>query len=247
MESAMRYIPTFTTRLEQLKKEAKKLQRKGGGKHTDLLNLVARSAGYEHWHHAVLCHKETSRRNGGLALLAECSNAVLAEQEGRVIVSITGPEIAVGPFLVISTGVGDAWLLSPNERLGLCLMWRGETNEPKIEDTGSHIRIAWDVEYELLGDFFRFDPIDSKLKTQAVGGYPMDAIRVATFKLESFEQRHSSVISQDDAKDLTKEVIAQLILQGWPEDDLCKCAEQGFRYSPSRNSLLSPLEFSENF
>lgn len=242
----MLYIPTFTARLEQLKKEAKKLQRKSGGKHTELLNRIARGAGYEHWHHMVLCNKEKITSYGGLALIAECLNAIRAEQEGRVIVAITGPEIAIGPFLVFSMGVGDAWLISPNEGLGLCLMWHGQVNEPKIEDTGSHIQIGWDVKYELLGEFLRFDPTDSTLRSQAVGGYPMDAIRSATFKLESFEKRNLSVISQDDAEDQSPEMIAQLVRKGWPEDDLHMCAGQGFRYSPSRNSLLSPLDFSEN-
>ena len=125
-------------------------------------------------------------------------------------------------------------------------MWHGQVNEPKIEDTGSHIQIWWDVKYELLGEFLRFDPTDSTLRSQAVGSYPMDAIRSATFKLESFEKRHLSVISQDDAEDQSPEIIAQLVRKGWPEDDLHMCAGQGFRYSPSRNSLLSPLDFSEN-
>jgi hypothetical protein len=105
MESAMLYIPTFTARLEQLKKEAKKLQRKSGGKHTELLNRIARGAGYEHWHHMVLCNQEKISSYGGLALIAECLNAIRAEQEGRVIIAITGPEIAIGPFLVFSKGV----------------------------------------------------------------------------------------------------------------------------------------------
>lgn len=243
----MRYIPTFTARLEVLKKEAKKLQRKNGGKHTDLLNRVARGAGYEHWHHATLCHKETLSRNGGQALLTECENAVLAEQQGRIIMAITGPEISIGPFVVFSTSVGDAWLISPDEGLGMCLMWRGQVNEPQIEDTGTHIRIGWHAKFELMGDFFRIDPIDDMLTAQAVGGYPMEAIREAIFKLESFEKRHLSVITQVDAQDLTDDVIRELVRQGWPEDDLRSCAESGYRYSPSRNSLLSPLEFSEDF
>ena len=66
----MRFIPTFDTRVEQLKLEAKKIQRKRGGKHTELLDKVARGAGYDHWHHVVQCQKRTASKQGGEALLA---------------------------------------------------------------------------------------------------------------------------------------------------------------------------------
>ena len=49
----MRYIPTSDAVVERLRKQAKKVQRSGGGKHTDLLNKVAKAAGYDHWHHVV--------------------------------------------------------------------------------------------------------------------------------------------------------------------------------------------------
>lgn len=97
----MRFIPTFDARVEQLKLEAKKLQRKRGGKHTELLDRVARGAGYDHWHHVVQCHRHTASQRGGEALLAECTNVVQAEQAGEIKIVMTGPEILVG--LLIST------------------------------------------------------------------------------------------------------------------------------------------------
>lgn len=58
----MRYIPTSAATVDSLKKQAKKLQRTGGGKHVDLLDRVARGAGYDHWHHVTLCQRETQTK-----------------------------------------------------------------------------------------------------------------------------------------------------------------------------------------
>lgn len=243
----MRYIPTFSPRVEELKNEAKKLQRKRGGKHTDHLNRVAKGAGYEHWHHVVLCHKETLRGYGGKALLDECRSIVLAEQEGRVAVVMTGPEIQVGPFVFFSSGIGDAWLLSPEENLCLCLMWRGEVKELQIQDTQTHLHISWDGRFELIGNFMHVAPFDSALSPQTVGGYPLEGVRKLITQVESFEKKFLSVIEQDDAQPLTQEVIADLVRQGWDEADLKESAADGFRYSASRNSLLSPVFASEAF
>ena len=42
----MRYVPTSAATAEALKKQAKKLQRKSGGKHAGLLDRIAHGAGY---------------------------------------------------------------------------------------------------------------------------------------------------------------------------------------------------------
>jgi hypothetical protein len=182
----MRFIPTFDARVEQLKLEAKKIQRKQGGKHTDLLNRVARGAGYDHWHHVVLCHRRTTSARGAAALLAECESVVLAERRGEIKVVMTGPEVEVGPFVLFSTGIGDAWLLSPTEDLGLCLMWHGQVNEPRIEDSAGELKIGWDAIYEIAGDLMRLAPFDERIPASAVGGYPVDAVRSVIDRAQSF-------------------------------------------------------------
>jgi len=243
----MRFIPTFDARVEQLKLEAKKIQRKRGGKHTDLLNRVARGAGYEHWHHVILCNRQTASAQGASALLAECSNIVRAEQAGEIKVVMSGPEIQVGPFVLFSTGIGDAWLLSPEESIGLCLMWHEQVNEPSIKETARELHIGWDAAYEFAGGFMRLNPFDDRIPAQVVGGYPLDAVRSLIDKALTFERKFSVVIAQDDAINLTDPVIADLVRQGWAEDELRSHAADGFRYSPSRNSLLCPILGSDDF
>lgn len=244
-ETEMRFIPTFTPRVEEFKLEAKKLQRKRGGKHTELLDRVARGAGYDHWHHVVQCQRQTAAKQGGQVLLAECENIVRAEQAGDIRVVMTGPKVQVGPFILFSTGIGDAWLLSPEEDLCLCLMWRGQVNEPQITETHQKLEISWDASYEFAGPFMRLTPIDGRITAQAIGGYPLEGVRKLIDHALSFEGKFAKVIDQDDAIDITDAIIRDLVKQDWEEKELQSLAAQGFRYSPSRNTLLSPIFASD--
>jgi hypothetical protein len=50
------------------------------------------------------------------------------------------------------------------------------------------------------------------------------------------------VIEQEDALEMTEEVIAHIVRLGWDESKVREfAAAQGFRYSPSRNTMLSPI------
>jgi len=74
----MRFIPTSDAQLAQLRKQAKKLQRASGGKHTELLDQVARAAGYDHWHHALQCNSMTApefARNASAAAIEPSQEA----------------------------------------------------------------------------------------------------------------------------------------------------------------------------
>lgn len=242
----MRFIPTFDVRVEQLKLEAKKIQRKRGGKHTELLDRVARGAGYDHWHHVIQCQRQTAAKQGGQVLLAECASIVLAEQAGDVKVVMTGPEVQVGPFVLFSTGLGDAWLLSPEEDLALCLMWHGQVNKLQITETAHELHIGWDAAYELAGAFIKLDPVDDRISAQVIGGYPLDDVRDLIDRALSFEGKFAKVIAQEDAIDLTEAIIQDLVKQGWEEERLRAQAGEGFRYSPSRNTLLGPVFYSDD-
>lgn len=173
----MRFIPTFDAHIDQLKLKAKKLQRRHGGKHTELLDRVARGAGYDHWHHVIQCQRQTAAQSGGHALLAECANIVRAEQAGEIKIVLTGPQVQVGPFVLFSTGIGDAWLLHPEESLCLCLMWHGQASDPEIAETAQELHIGWDAVYEVADPFMRLTPVDDRIPAQAVAGYPLDGIR----------------------------------------------------------------------
>ena len=110
----MRFIHTTATTVESLKKQAKKLQRKAGGKHADALDRVAHGAGYSHWHHVTLCLTQSSAASSFEALQAECSLVIKAAREGVTKLVMTGPEVLSRP-LILFAWEGDAWMLEPEE------------------------------------------------------------------------------------------------------------------------------------
>jgi hypothetical protein len=243
----MRYILTPDALVERLKKQAKKLQRSGSGKHSDLLNRVAKQAGYDHWHHVVQCNEAAKTTKDLRTVRGECEAIASAELRGEATAVMTGPELEVGPFVLFSTGIGDAWLLEPDEQLAMCLVWQGARREIGIKDDPARMEIAWDGEYELLGDFFRITSEHPQIGERAIGGYPLEAVRKLIDRAQSFEAKFDAVIAQVDAVEMTTDVIAQLTKnQGWGEAEVLKMKEEGFRYSPSRNSLISPIESSDD-
>ena len=242
----MRYIPTPDAIVERLRKQAKKVQRSGGGKHADLLNRVAKQAGYDHWHHVVQCNAEVKSTKDLRAIRGECEAIVASESRGEAKGVITGPELEVGPFVLFSTGIGDAWLLEPDEKLAMCLVWQGAPQEIGIRDDPGRMEIKWDGVYELLGDFFRVETEHLLIGSRAIAGYPLDEVRKLIDRAQSFEAKFDAVIAQTDVVEMTPEVIAQMAKQGWSEAELLKMRDEGFRYSPSRDSLVGPIMSSDD-
>lgn len=227
----MRYVPTSTATVEALKKQAKKLHRKGGGKHVELLDRVARGAGYYHWHHVKLCLKVFEAKRGLEALNAECDLIVRAAQEGKSKIVITGPETLTVP-LVLFSSQGDAWMLDADEGLAMCLVWGGETQEREIDDAGNGTEIGWDGPYALDGDAFTVETNHPAIGTRRIHAYPLDELRQAIAKSRSFDKRFGALFEQEDAVDLTPELIERLIAQGWDQSVIAQTAGNGARYKP---------------
>ncbi|HPA82514.1 MAG TPA: hypothetical protein PLS95_16965 [Thermoanaerobaculales bacterium] len=237
----MRFIPTTTAKVESLKKQAKRIQRNGGGKHADLLNRVARTAGYEHWHHVVLCQRETEGVHEGRSLGATVERILQAERAGEAILIGTDSQTSASqPFLLFSTGIGDAWLLDPIDHRAACLMWRGEPQPPPVRETESDLRIQWTGFFELRGEFFIADVEDGVVGHRAIAGYPVDQLREFLLAGQSADETIRQVIGQDDAVPLTPEIVTRLAGQGWEAGQLAAAARQGARFSPSRNTVLYP-------
>jgi len=241
----MRFIPTSATTVETLKKQAKKLQRKVGGKHTDALDRVARGAGYSHWHHVTLCLKEFTTKNAFDSLQAECELVIKSARDGVTTVVMTGPEVLTTP-LVLFASQGDAWMLEPDENKALCLMFHGELQPYKIKDLPTRIEIEWDGTFELAGNFFKVETVHPAIGRRAIGGFPLDDLRKLIDRAQSVERRIEDLIVQADAIDLTPEVVSELVRSGWDGMDLHEAARVGARYSPSRHSLLFPQVSSED-
>lgn len=241
----MRYIPTSSTIVDGLKKQAKKLQREGGGKHADLLDRVAKSAGYQHWHHVSLCLKQTEAKSGVEALHADCEIILRAAREGIDKVIVTNAGELPAP-LVMFASQQDAWLLDPDENLALCLMFHGHEQERHFEDSAREIRVGWDGTYALDGDAFVVKTEHPLIGNRVIMGFPMEELRRWIDKAQSFGKRFDTLIAQDDAVDLTPDIGARLIAEGWDAKMIEQGNRDGARYSPSRNSLLYPQMFGSS-
>lgn len=86
----MRYIPTPAAVVTSLKRQAKKLQRRSGGRHTELLDRIAQDAGYQHWHHVAVCAKTTQANQSVDALHADREGVVCATQDDIGMRAILG-------------------------------------------------------------------------------------------------------------------------------------------------------------
>ncbi|MGV3569898.1 MAG: hypothetical protein ACO1PB_04800 [Ramlibacter sp.] len=242
----MRYIPTSDEVVERLKKQAKKLQRNGAGKHSELLNRVAKQAGYDHWHHVVRCNENAQAAAQMRSIRDECEAIIAAELKGVVKIVATKAGPACPPFVLFSTGVGDAWLLEPDEQLAMCLVWQGSPEEIGVSEDPDRIEVAWDGGYELLGDFFHAVTNNPKIGQRGVAGYPLDELRKVLDKAQSTMSKVAAVMGQFDAVEITDEVVAQMVKKGWNEDEVLKMKADGFRYSPGRDSLLGPVMSSDD-
>ena len=242
----MRFIPTSTAQVEQLKKQAKKLQRSGIGKLFDKQDQVARAAGYDHWHHVTLCLAQSERSAAASALIAECDAMSVAAAEGIIRIVMTGPEATASlPLVLFSTASKDAWLLDPEEDLALCLVWAGVKQLNAIEGQRKGIAVAWDGPFELAGAFFKVDTRHPEIGTRAIGGYPLEELRMVIDRAQSADRRMDDVIFQADAIELTPDIVEQLGRAGWSQTTLDRAVKEGMRYSPSRDSILSaPVEGS---
>ncbi|WP_462115065.1 hypothetical protein [Lysobacter xanthus] len=238
----MRFIPTTPERVETLKKQAKRLQGTVGGKHADRLDRVARTAGYEHWHHVTLCLRETTGEHAVRGLLAEIEKilAAAASHTGRLVV--TGPEAcAEQPFVLFATEDGDAWMLDPVYDGVLCLRWRDERQSFHVVDGAKSLEIRWNGAFELNGPFFTVRTDHPAIGNRGIAGYPVEQLREVLDQLQSTDRRADTIFGRATALDLSDDVIRELVRTGWEEDRVRDAARRGAQYSPSRNTLLFPM------
>ncbi len=55
--------------------------------------------------------------------------------------------------------------------------------------------------------------------------------------VSSFDTKFDAVIAHTDAVEITPDVVAQMMMKGFTEAELLKFKAEGFRYSPTRNSV----------
>nr|VFJ50480.1 MAG: hypothetical protein BECKDK2373C_GA0170839_10297 [Candidatus Kentron sp. DK] len=62
--------------------------------------------------------------------------------------------VTLGQLVFFSTATGDAWGLDPADRLAIALARGGEVLPYRIIETPSSSAIAWQAEYEIVGENF---------------------------------------------------------------------------------------------
>lgn len=207
----MRFIKTTQAQVEALRKQAKRLQRNGGGKHAVLLDRVARGAGYDHWHHVKLCLAETEQVKASRQLLPEIEGIVQAALDGTPKIVMTGPEaLASRQFVLMATEDGDAWLLDPEEDKALCLVWHGVRQEVVVRDLPTRIEILWHGDFQLSGHFFSVQTDHPGVGSRFIVGYPVDRLRECLEVARSADNRIQQISGQGDAVALSLEGIRQL-------------------------------------
>ena len=241
----MRHIPTSSATVETLQKQAKRLQRANGGKHTELLDRVARGAGYSHWNHVKQCLKATESKVGLGALkedLAILERAALAGGADNTKVIITGPETGIAPLFMFAYD-GDAWMLDPDDNMALCVAWRGAVQPREIVDVGRQIEILWDGTYEIDGATFVVDTDHRDIGRRAILGYPMTQLQEFIGRTRENQKKFTEVFDPSASEELTPELVDELVAAGWERAPLETSAKRGDRYSRVRNSLLSTPTF----
>jgi len=236
-----KFILTTPSKVNILKKQAKRLGRESADPHMTLLDRVAQSAGYDHWHHVLKCAEETAQTGTARNLTSEIESVIAAELAGDIRLIRTGPEAArKHPFIVFSTGVGDAWLLEPKEDRALCLVWHGERQSFHVKDSPERVEVLWDGSFELRGEFFLAETEHTEIRSRAIAGYPLEQLRSYLDMVRPVERKMDEVFGQEDTVPMTPDVIEQLAQSGWERAQLEQAVRQGARYSPGRNSVLFP-------
>lgn len=240
----MRYIPTSTAQVEQLKKLAKRLQRKEGGKRADALNRVAKGAGYAHWHHVSLCLKQSITGADDLRGVHEVIQRYqrVAADGGDPVIGVINVGVADGP-MVIMAALGDAWLFEPRSSEVMVLAFRGEPQPYRLRDVGTQIEIQFDGTFILKDDDAVIFETDHPLVGErVVVGLPVpELLSVLERAMTDTDERFASIFGQADTVDLTPEIANDLIARGWKPEVIEQAKREGARYSLSRGTLLTPV------
>ena len=90
-----------------------------------------------------------------------------AEHDGRWV--------TVGPLVLFSTDIGDAWVLDPADRFAARLARDGDPEDLYFEDSGTRFAIGWKGTYRIAGNAFVYTDRDSG-RVLTILGYPTERL-----------------------------------------------------------------------
>jgi hypothetical protein len=239
-EKPMRFIQTTTHEVDSLKKQVRRMQRAGHGEHAELLDLVARGAGYLHWQHVSWCLKQPTILKNDCRLTDHIERVVQAALRGDTDVVVTGPEATPSqPFILFSTKWGDAWLLDPLGNGAACLVWLGDRQASPIIPAVDEFSIRWAGRFDFSGSFFNA-PMLPELGTRHIEGPAIKRVRRLVDRIQSAAACGQPVFSCFDAVPITESILESLVRSGWETTDVRAAMRNGGKYSPSRCSVYFP-------
>lgn len=232
----MKLIPTTGADLEKLKSRAKQLKRNKHIKHSEALELAARQAGYQHWHHVTLSHRES------VALAQTYSVKFLCES--IVKDAILGETHYIGlddpPLVLIADGKHNAFALSADSDHAIVLLLNGVPQNYVADETS----ITFTQTYQIAQDLLSIDSIPSMRFV-----LDMQQFSRALFEVKhslAFDKEFSEVFLRDGSVDITDDVIPALKQMGLTESDIHGAIVSGAKYSPTRKGLLYPVMNDES-
>ena len=247
----MNFIPTTVADLEKLKARAKVLKRKLAIKHRLALDKAAQEAKYLHWHHVMLCQKQSNYDALSGSVQFFCESIVKDALKGETHYI----QLPVHPLVFVADGSKNAFVLDANSDQATVLVLGGV--EQAFAATTETIH--WQARYDFAGDTI--------VLTQGSGERIQLAIdRERLREALEFAQRNEEPtvhIHDPDAPEthdlfahvfggvglepVTAEAVAMLLAKGFDQAGIDKAIAEGALFSRPRVSLVFPPMSSDDF
>ena len=108
-------------------------------------------------------------------------------------------------------------------------------------ETARQIELGWDEHYELARPAFVLETRHREIGARMLMGYPLEEMRRVIHKTQDFQARFAALFSEELSIEITTSVANDMIVAGWDWQKLHEAPEAGMRYSPSRNTFLTPM------
>ena len=245
----MKFIPTTVADLEKLKARAKVLKRKLSIKHRQALDKAAQEAKYLHWHHAMLCQKQSQNEalNGSVSFLCESILKDALKGETHYIHS------GMAPIVLVADGNKNAFVLDATSDQATLLVLDGE-KQAYISTTEA---VQWDARYSVDGEQivltnpagrrveFVIDP-DRLDDAMEVAGDGRPSVQVHDPASPESQDLFAHIFGGQGLEPITPESVSLLLAKGFDQASIDEAIAVGASFSRPRISMVYPIVSSDD-